>query len=272
MKLIECVEAVQFNGVMSHGRTTPLLLTCERADGTSTEVVVKFATGLHCTYSSLCAELIASQLAADLGLPTPSPVFVKWEQAFVDSLVDLDARKIVGGSKPPAFGSTFVTNGFTTWPTNGRLIGEPMRQVALAIFFFDAMIGNSDRGGMKPNILVKGDAFRLIDHEMSFQDYRLFTKPTPPWVLGGLNGMVTNNAHIFATALVKTREKFDYDPIREAWAGLSDRQIESYATALPAEWTVENNLSEFAVGRIKECRNQINECIAECKRAFDVGS
>jgi hypothetical protein len=35
------------------------------------------------------------------------------------------------------------------------------------------MIGNSDRRGMKPNILVRGDALRLIDHEMAFQDHLL---------------------------------------------------------------------------------------------------
>ena len=112
---VERVQAIRFNRIMTAGRTSPLLLTCEKTDGGAMEAVVKFATGKECTQSFLCAELIASQLAADLGLPTPAPVIVTWERAFADSLVE-PARQIVSDSTPPAFGSTFVTDGFVTWP------------------------------------------------------------------------------------------------------------------------------------------------------------
>jgi hypothetical protein len=153
---IERVEAVQFNQVMTAGRTTPLLLTCERTDGSTMEAVVKFATGHECTHSSLCAELIAAQLAVDLGLPIPTPVIVAWGEPFANSVVDAQARGIIASSSPPAFGSTLVTGGFGTWPADRKLIGEGVRQRALAVFFFDGMIGNSDRGGMKPLIIADG--------------------------------------------------------------------------------------------------------------------
>ena len=132
---IECVEATQFNRIMTAGRTSPLLLSCERADSTTMEAVVKFASGGECTHSSLCAELIASQLAVDLGLPTPTPVIVIWKQEFADSVFDRIARRIVAESSPPAFGSTFVTNGFATWPTDAKLVGDHIRKLALAVFF-----------------------------------------------------------------------------------------------------------------------------------------
>jgi hypothetical protein len=266
---IEHVEAIQFNSVMTAGRTTPLLLTCERADGKTMETVVKFASGAHCTQSSLCAELIASQLAADLGLPTPTPVLVRWEQAFADSLLEPLARQVVTSSAPPAFGSTFVTGGFATWSSDRKLIGESLRQTALATFFFDAMIGNSDRGGIKPNILVRGDSLRLIDHEMAFRDYMLVVKPTPPWALGGLNAMVIPGAHIFANRLVNGVKELDFGPIRAKWAALSDRQIEAYVTALPSEWNAGHQLTAFAIGRIKECRNRIDDCVTECRRVLN---
>lgn len=269
---IERVEAFQFDRIMPAGRTTPLLLTCEKANGVTVEAVVKFATGGECTTSSLCAELIASQLAADLGLPTPTPVLVGWDQAFTNSLMEPQARQVVTASNPPAFGSTFVTGGFASWPADRKLVGQALRQTALAIFFFDAMIGNSDRGGMKPNILARGDSFRLIDHEMAFRDYMLFAKPIPPWMLGGLNGMVTPGAHIFATQLIKGAKELEFDPIRAAWAGLSDRQVEAYVAAIPPEWTVGHGLTEFAMGRIKGCRDRIDECVTECRRALDVGT
>lgn len=267
---IELVEAIQFNKVMTAGRTTPLLLTCEKVNGGTVEAVVKFASGGECTQSSLCAELIASQLAADLGLPTPTPVIVTWEHEFTDGLTDAQARKIVTSSKPPAFGSTLVTEGFITWPANRRLIGEEARQMALAIFFFDAMIGNGDRGGMKPNILVRGDNFRLIDHEMAFHDYLLIAHPAPPWMLGGLNGLVTPGAHIFAAQLIKNAKELDFGPIRTAWAGLSDRRVEAYLASLPPEWSIGHDLAAFAVARIKECRDRIDDCVTECRRALDV--
>ncbi|MFZ1773720.1 MAG: HipA family kinase [Rhizobiaceae bacterium] len=272
MILIEQAEAIQFDRVMSAGRTTPLLLTCEMENDEQIEVVVKFATGRHCTMSSLCAELIASQLAIDLGLPTPAPLIVTWRQEFVDSLIEPEARQIVTASTPPAFGSTFVTGGFSSWSTDRKLSGAAMRHTALAIFFFDAMIGNSDRGGIKPNILVRGDSFRLIDHEMAFRDYMLLAKPTPPWMLGSLNEMVIPGAHIFATELIKGAKELEFGPIRAAWAGLSDRQVEDYVAAIPPEWTVGQGLTEFAMGRIKNCRDRIDECVTECRRALDVGT
>jgi hypothetical protein len=151
---IERVEAIRFDRIMSAGRTSPLLLACEKVNFSVTEAVVKFATGKECTQSSLCAELIASQLAADLGLPTPIPVIVTWSTEFAVGLVDQQARAIVENSAPPAFGSILVTDGFTTWPTGKKIVGYDARQTALAIFFFDAMIGNGDRRTAKPNIFI----------------------------------------------------------------------------------------------------------------------
>jgi hypothetical protein len=125
---------------------------------------------------------------------------------------------------------------------------------------------------MKPNILVRGNSFRLIDHEMAFQDYRLIDKPTPPWALGGLNFLVTPGAHIFAAQLAKDGGELNFGSIRSSWAALSDRQIEAYEASLPPAWTADRSLVDFALGRVKECRNRIDDCVAECRRALDVGT
>ena len=269
---IDAVEAIQFHRIMTAGRSEPLLLTCEKEDGATIDAVVKFAAGKECTASSLCAELIASQLAADLGLPTPTPMVVRWGKPFADSVIDEQARNIVRASTPPAFGSTFVTNGFTTWPSGDKVIGATLRQTALAVFFFDAMIGNGDRGGMKPNSLARGDSLRLIDHEMAFRDYLLIAKPAPPWALGGLNAMVTPGTHIFATQLAKNAAQLDFAPIKAAWVALSDHQIDAYEAALPPEWRGEKALVAFAIGRIKTCRDKIDDCVKECRRALNDGT
>jgi hypothetical protein len=200
---IDLVEAVRYNKIMSAGRTSPLLLACERVDGSEMEAVVKFATGRECTESSLCAELIASQLAADLALPTPTPAIVIWDRLFAETLPDEKARELVASSSPPAYGSTYVTDGYEAWSEARKLINVAMRQMALGIFFFDAMIGNGDRRKDKPNLLVRGEHFRLIDHELAFRDYDLWSKPAPPWRLGGVGSFETPGAHIFAAELRK---------------------------------------------------------------------
>ena len=141
--------------------------------------------------------------------------------------------------------------------------------MALAIFFFDAMIGNSDRRVIKPNILVRGSEFRLIDHEMAFRDFDLFAPSDPPWKIGGINWLVTPGAHIFATQLCKTRRDIDFAPIRSAWEGLSDSQVEAYEYSVPTEWKDGNRLAAFGVERIKQCRDRIADCIIECRRALD---
>lgn len=265
---IDRVEAVQFNRVMTSGRTSPLLLSCERVGGDLTEVVAKFATGGECTGSSLCAELIAVQLAADLGLPVPSPLIVEWDATFAASLRDPQAQQLVNASRPPAFGSTHVTDGFAVWSAGRQLLQEA-RNMALAIFFFDALIGNGDRRDIKPNILVRGDDFRLIDHELAFRDYMLLAKPAGPWETGGMSAMVVPGAHIFAARLMHDRD-LAFEPIRAAWSTLSDQQVDAYLAALPPQWLADRSLATFAIRRIKECRDKIDECVAECRRALHV--
>ena len=128
MKQIERVEAIRFHQIMTAGRTTPLLLTCETQDGGELEAVVKFASGATCPPSSLCAELISSQLAADLLLPTPTPVVVDWQEEFAESLQGNTERDIVLKSRPPAFGSTNITGGFSTWPAGGSFANAEARK------------------------------------------------------------------------------------------------------------------------------------------------
>lgn len=276
---IEHVEAVRYNKIMSAGRTSPLLLACERVDGSEIDVVVKFATGRECKESSLCAELIASQLAADLALPTPKPLIVNWDGLFTEVVPDDQARKIVASSLPPAFGSTFVTGGFVPWSHERKLMNDGMRQVALGIFFFDAMIGNADRRKEKPNLLVRGEQFRLIDHELAFRDFSLFIKPAPPWDLGALGSLETPGVHILASELVKYAKELkkegkelDFGSIRGLWAGLSNGQIEGYEAALPPNWIEDRQLAAFAVQRIKDCRDHIDDCVMECRRVLNVGT
>jgi hypothetical protein len=180
---IETVEAIQFHDVMTAGRTEPLRLTCERVGGELVDVIAKFAGGQHCTKDSLCAELIAAQLAANLGLPTPKPLIVNWGDEFVDAINKPDLKLKLRQSICPAYGSTLFTGGFAIWNSQRKLQSIPQKQMALAIFVFDALIGNSDRSTEKPNLMVLGETFRVFDHELAFQDFQLIVKSAAPWAI-----------------------------------------------------------------------------------------
>ena len=266
---IEIVEASQFHKILTSGRTSPLLITCERASGEVLDVVAKFAGGRHCTKNSLCAEMIAAQLAADLGLPIPKPVSVGWDAVFANSVMDPSARQVIAASTPPAFGSTFFSGGFVSWNGPRKFVSDAQRQMALAIFVFDTLIGNPDRSTEKPNLVVQGEQFRVFDHELGFHDFELLIRPAMPWMIGGFNPSLTPRKHIFATQLCKDCGKLEFAAIHAAWSGLSDARIEAYVTALPAIWKAGAKLPDFAVQRIKQCRDRIDECVLECRRALN---
>lgn len=266
---VETVEAVQFHAIMTSGRTSPLRLTCERSGGEQVDVIAKFAGGQHCTKNSLCSEMIAAQLAVDLRLPIPLPLLVVWGDDFASSIHDEAAKTVLAASSPPAFGSTYFSGGFAILNNARKFAGDEQRQMALAIFFFDAMIGNADRSTAKPNMVVRGDQYRIFDHELSFLDHELIAKPPAPWVLGGFNPSLTPRKHIFATPLHKDVAKLDFVSLRDTWAGLSDAKIEAYEACLPDAWRIGATVPGFAIKRIKECRSRIEECVTECKRVLD---
>lgn len=267
--VVETVEAVQFHAIMTSGRTSPLRLTCEKSNGEQVDVIAKFMGSQNCSKSQLCSELIAAQLAADLGLPIPPPLLVVWGDEFASSIHEEAARSIVANSIAPAFGSTYFSGGFAIMNGARKFSSDEQRQKALAIFFFDALIGNSDRSTSKPNIVFRGDQYRIFDHELSFLDHELIVKPPAPWILGGFNPSLTPRKHIFATPLHKDVAKLDFTSLRDTWSGLSDGKIDAYEASLPIVWRTGSTVPNFAIKRIKECRNHIEECVTECRRVLN---
>jgi hypothetical protein len=59
-----------------------------------------------------------------------------------------------------------------------------LRQTAVEILAFDAVIDNADRRREKPNLLWKGDELLVIDHELTFAFTRLVGQPTHPFENG----------------------------------------------------------------------------------------
>jgi hypothetical protein len=249
---------------MINGKTGPALLLCQRQDGEEVEVVAKYSAGCERKETSLAAEVVGACLAADLGLPILEPVLVELDPRFIASVPDVQHRDRMAASNFVAFGSKHVTGQYSAW-SSGNLISEAMLPSAAAVFAFDGIIQNPDRREGNPNCLVRGDEIRIIDHELAFaHGLILFWKA--PWKVGGLQNLETPGLHIFRAGL--RGKAIDYEPIRSAWAALSDTQISAYGNAIPAEWATATNSVASALQLIKDARDNIDACITEIQRVL----
>lgn len=262
--MLKRISPIQYDRPATRGRTGPLFITCEAADGSTVEVVAKFSGGCDQGYINLAREVIGACLAGDLGLPVPEPFLIDVPADWAATIPDASQRAKVERSSPVAFGSRVMTGQFGIW-TPGNLISDIMLPTAAGIFVFDAIIQNPDRRSDNPNCLVRGDELRIFDHELAFS-HGLVIGWQPPWTLGGLKSMETNGNHIFHPGL-KGRI-VDYAPIRAAWAGLSDAKIGDYVAALPAEWTNLGAVAATVIKLIKDARDNIDAVLEEVKRVL----
>jgi hypothetical protein len=258
------VVATEFVRRVTNGRTQPLILTCERVDGTTVDVVSKFSDGCEEGVTHLAREAVGSCLAADLGLPIPEAFLVEIPPDLAEAIPDANVAAKLNGSSPMAFGCKLITGGFSGWGSSSK-ISATMLPVAAAIFVFDAIIQNPDRRGINPNCLVRGDDLRIFDHELAFA-HRLIIGWRAPWLVGGLNTLETPGNHIFREGL--RQQPVDYDLIRSAWMGLSDDKISAYEDVCPAEWAEAAPAVAAAVSLIREARNNIDGCLTEVQRVM----
>jgi len=114
--------------------------TAELSDsaGENFEVVTKFR-GREMDERSQLVELVAAQLADDLGLDVPRAAVVDVPNDFADIIPDADDAAMVRNSVGLNFGSIHLGQGFTTWPPERAPHGA-QRDQAAAIFAFDTLI------------------------------------------------------------------------------------------------------------------------------------
>jgi len=259
------VAATEFIRAARNGRTKPVMLACTDPTGAEVELYGKLSARCEQGAVHLAREAIAACLAGDLGLPVPQPFLVDLPAAWVAAVPDAEIRAAMAASLPVAFGSRLAGPQFATWNPGIGLRPE-MLETALGIFVFDAIIQNDDRREGNANCLVLGEHLRIIDHELAFAHRLIFTGWQPPWQLGGLQRLVNPGAHIFRDKL--RRAALNFDPIRAAWAALSDGRIEGYASALPGEWSSAADDAASAIRLIKDARDHIDGCLNEMKRVL----
>ena len=141
--MLRRITPIRYDRATTGGRTGPLFITCEAPDGSPVDVVAKFSGGCDQGNINLAREVIAAQLARDLGLPVPEAFLIEIPPEWA-ATVPADQRSKIQTSSPVAFGSHAAAGRFRVW-TPGHEISEAMLPVAAAIFVFDAIIQNPDR-------------------------------------------------------------------------------------------------------------------------------
>ena len=229
--MIRRVEAIEFRGTADTGRNAPLIIVGEYNDGELVEAYLKPSGRPELGIEGMANELFASCVAGHLGLPICEPLLVSITEEWIDSVPDALLQNVLRRSSPIAFASKSAGEGWRIWSTEDRIIGE-RRQAALGIFAFDAFTGNDDRRAEKPNLLVRGDALRMIDHELCFKIRMKLFPRLAPWELGNLSNLLIPERNILGPALRGDR-LIDVQALRPGWSGLSDDCLADYEAVTP---------------------------------------
>jgi hypothetical protein len=257
--------ATRYDRRAEAGRNNPLRVTVETLDGEEHEVFLKASGAPELSVPGLAAEALAACIAGQLGLPVCRPFLVEILPDWVATVSDAGAQDVLTRSSPVAFGSGAAGPGWRPWSSEDA-ITTGRRQSALEILVFDAFVENPDRKPSNPNLLVKGDAFRIIDHELALRVTGIFPRPEP-WRVGYLNLLAHPDGHVFHGRIRAADVRLD--SVREAWLRISDDCLADFEAALPMEWNEATPMVEAALSHVRMVRDRIDECLTEIGRILE---
>ncbi len=251
------LRAVEFMRRMTSGRSRPGLFRCESEDGQPKgDYVVKLRADLEGGAMALAFEAVAAMMARRLGLSTPDPAIVEIDSNLADAVevIDSAAADAFRRSTGSNFGSKLVT-GKRTWGSD-EMIPTELRESALEVLAFDALLQNPDRRKDNPNLLVGADEMYLIDHEVAFSFLYDVGPADEPWKVGTLGFL---RDHVFYRRL--KRRGGSLDRFRGKLAALADEDIEAMVEVLPPAWR-EDRLDRVT-DHIKAVRDHADEFVEQ---------
>ncbi len=241
------LKAASVLQVLSSGRTTPCLLLCTSDSGSDHEVVIKWRGALETKERGLIAELLASLLADDLGLPVPQPFFVEVEPGFIVGEGKPQLNAIAKESVGLNFGSQYLPS-CVTW-LKDKPIPVMLRPLAAEVFAFDVLVDNPDRRRERPNILWKADELFLCDHEQAFSFLMGVIGWKPPWA-GQVPPLYRN--HVFFRQLAGIAQ--NWDRMNGALEALTDTRLGEYLNTIPNEWRSQNDAADQIADYLRKAR------------------
>ena len=226
-----------FLDVFTSGRTRPILIEANEADGTSRVLVAKL-TGRQFDKGALTRELVASKLAMYFGLDTPVPFLLNIPPNYQELNLPADVELAIQNGFFPTFATEYIR--FLPAFTPDRKLHERHVPLATEIFTFDALIVNRDRTEYgSVNCLTDSTRFVLLDHETALDDRLIGTGSyMEPWLQGSLSAMTNLLKHIFFDSI--SGQGCDFEPIRAKWLALDQAQVDVLLADVPAVWDDEN--------------------------------
>jgi hypothetical protein len=149
------VTATRYVTALREGGSLPGLM---ETDDLGT-YVVKFRGAGQGT-RALVAEVVATELARSLELPVPDLVTVELDPGLAIGEPDQEVQDLLRASHGLNLGVDFLPGALdfdpVAFPVDPTFAGR--------VVWFDALVGNMDRSGRNPNLLVWGGSVWLIDH------------------------------------------------------------------------------------------------------------
>jgi hypothetical protein len=155
--VLRTVTATRYVTPLREGGSLPAIVEADD-DGL---YVLKFR-GAGQGPKALAAEIVAGEIARDVGLPVPELVFVNVEAELARAEPDPEIQELIVASVGLNLGVDFLPGSLPYNPAD-----PPAADLAAAVVWLDALVENVDRTPRNPNLLRWHGNLWLIDHGAS---------------------------------------------------------------------------------------------------------
>lgn len=196
--MLPVFKAVFFDKIIeSGGSTKPWIVYVEINQQLVPYVVKVYKEKHNEQYHATANEVYAYLFAQEFDLSTPEAALIDFDTHFINSLPNDKAQLLKHIDSRIKFGTRYI-DGCFSFNKNLRRRAFDSYDVE-SIFAFDNLILNVDRRVSKSNILLKGKAYYLIDHEMSFSvnEHLIDSLKKDNWIFNA-------KSHIFFSHLKKS--------------------------------------------------------------------
>ena len=199
---------------------------------------VKFRGTGHGT-KSLVAEFLGGMLGHAFKFNVPELVFLELSQLFGITEPDYEVQQLLRKSEGLNLGLHFLDRAMTFDPA----VNPIDELTASKIVWFDAFIGNIDRGRQNPNMMIWDNRLWLIDHGSSF--YFQHSEKTAEEA--ALDPFPYIRSHVLLPYASKLTEADKL--MRQA---ITPRTLDKIVDLLPETWLHDENHPERTVEEVRE--------------------
>ena len=229
--ILPIIEALSPHESFESGANRPLLITGADKKGAKSDYVVKFRGAERMSNEACMRELLATFIAAQMGIKAVSPVVVHVSEMFVELLKDTNTWQYANKSLGFNFGSEYIKRFSTIIPAQD--LNNHQLEFAQTIFAFDIFIQNPDRTIEKPNMMTDGTEIVIYDHELAFSFiHNIFPSPSP-WEIQPVD-LEWIRKHCLLPK-IKGKE-FDYKELSQRFNNLDEHFWDTARALTPDEW------------------------------------